>query len=217
MMTWSNKFADDISKDFAEALSQPEALIAQGELIKDDKSTTVVRFEWQGEQYILKRFNARSLGHSIKRALRQTRASVCWHMSKVFSAADINVAQPIAMLEKRLGFFKGTSYFVSTQVEGDELLNWLPQQSEQIQSEVKQEIRKLFTNFAKNQLTHGDMKATNLLWSHKQIVVIDLDTATQHKTSLLFVRSHARDKRRFCRNGKLFAEMLAITKKNMSV
>lgn len=216
MSTWFKKFADDVSKDFAKTLSQPEILIAQGELIKDDKSTTVVRFEWQGQRYILKRFNARSVGHTIKRALRQTRASVCWYMSNAFSSAGVNVAQPIAMLEKRIGFLKGTSYFISANVEGEEILHWLPQQSEHIQYEVQQKIRELFAIFATNQLTHGDMKATNLLWSHQEVVVIDLDVATQHRTSFLFARAHARDKRRFCRNGELFAEMLAISEKNIS-
>lgn len=210
------KFAGDISQDFAQALSEPESLIAKGDVIKDDKSTTVVRFDWQGQQYILKRFNARSFGHSVKRALRQTRASVCWNMSHIFSTAGIHVAQPLAMLECRMGPFKGNSYFISAYVVGDELLHWLPKQVEQTQQQVTQKIRDLFTIFANNQLTHGDMKATNLLWSDQQIVVIDLDVAKQHLNSLFFTRSHSRDKRRFCRNGELFAAMLTAKQKSIS-
>lgn len=209
MSIWFKKFADNVSKDLAQALSQPEVLIEKGEIIKDDKSTTVVRFDWQGQQFILKRFNARGIGHSVKRALRQTRASVCWNMSHIFSMLGIHVAQPVAMLEKRIGPFKGSSYFISAYVDGDELLNWLPSQSEQTQHQVTQKIRDLFVIFSNNQLSHGDMKATNLLWSQQQIVVIDLDVAKQHLNSFLFTRSHLRDKRRFCRNGELFADMLS--------
>ena len=52
------------------------------------------------------------------------------------------------------------------------------------------------------------MKATNLLWSNQQITLIDLDVAKQHGSKLLFDRAHARDKRRFGRNGALFEAML---------
>lgn len=211
MSCWFNKFADDISKEFIDVLSDPELLIKQGQVIKDDRSTTVVRFQWQEQFYILKRFNARNKVHTVKRFFRQSRAINCWKMSNTFSRFGVSVAKPIAMLEKRIGFIKLNSYFVCQEVDGVELLDWLPKQSLQTQSLVRKELSKIFISFENNRLSHGDMKATNLLWtekSEKRIVTIDLDTAKQHSIDLLFKRAHARDKRRFSRNGPIFADML---------
>lgn len=211
MAFWVTKFADNISKDFVDLLSHPEDIVKQGEIIKDDKSTTVVRFQWQGKFYILKRFNARNKGHAIKRSLRKTRARNCWQMSHIFPRHGISVAEPVAMLEKRVGFLKADSYFISAQIEGHELLHWLPNQTKAIQASTEQQVRNMFAVFAKNRLSHGDMKATNLLWFDHKVVVIDLDTAKQHVNSVFFARAHARDKRRFSRNGQLFANMLSIS------
>ena len=208
MSTWFNIFSDHVSGEFSEILKQPEKLIQSGDVLKDDKSTTVVSFSWNEQKYILKRFNARSFGHSIKRALRKTRARVCWDMSREFTRAGIHVAAPVAMLERRIGFFKMDAYFIVEHIEGAELLEWLPQQEKALIKQVTLQIQELFTILLNNHLSHGDMKATNLLWSDHKVVVIDLDAAKSHRFSALFQRSHKRDKRRFIRNGSLFSEML---------
>ncbi|MGH1426579.1 MAG: lipopolysaccharide kinase InaA family protein [Arenicella sp.] len=209
MSTWFNVFGENVSREFSEVLMQPEDLIRSGHVLKDDKSTTVVSFSWKGQRYILKRFNARSFGHAIKRALRKTRASVCWDMSREFARAGIHVATPIAMLERRLGVFRMDAYFVSEHVEGEELLQWLPQQAKPMVEQVTLQIQELFSILLDKHLSHGDMKATNLLWSDHRVVVIDLDAAKSHRFPVFFQRSHKRDRRRFMRNGELFSKMLA--------
>jgi len=211
MAFWFTQFADNISHDFIDLLSRPEEIVNQGDVIKDDKSTTVVRFQWQGKFYILKRFNARNKGHAVKRSLRKTRARNCWQISQVFSSYGISVAKPVAMLEKRVSFLKSDSYFISEQIEGHELLQWLPNQTPQTKNMVEQQVRKMFAVFEKNRLSHGDMKATNLLWSDQKIVLIDLDVAKQHTNGVLFTRAHARDKRRFSRNGAFFSNALSAS------
>ena len=212
MFFWSKQFADSVSKEFSEVLSSPVELIEKSEIIKDDKSTTVGKFEWQDKQYIIKRFNARNKGHAVKRSLRRSRANNCWHMSIIFMKCGIAVAKPIAMLERRAAFLKADSFFISEYINGVEILDWLPKQETSMRSTVKEQVTEIFNIFAKNRLSHGDMKATNLLWSGQKIALIDLDVAKQHSNSILFARAHARDKRRFKRNGDLFANMLEIAK-----
>ncbi len=208
MFFWSKQFADCVSKEFSEVLSSPAELLEKCEIIKDDKSTTVGKFDWQDKQYIIKRFNARTKGHAVKRSLRRSRANNCWHMSKTFMKCGIAVAKPIAMLERRAAFLKADSFFISECINGVEILDWLPKQETSIYSTIKEQVTEIFNIFAKNRLSHGDMKATNLLWSGQKITLIDLDVAKQHSNSILFARAHARDKRRFKRNGALFANML---------
>ena len=208
MFFWYKKVAKNVSEEFVDLLSKPEQLLQQSEILKDDKSTTVGKFAWQKKQYIIKRFNARNKGHAVKRSMRRSRASNCWHISQTFINCGLSVAKPIAMLEHRILFFKAKSFFISEYVDGAEILDWLPEQDTAMRAKVKQKVIEIFAIFNANRLSHGDMKATNLLWSGEQIVLIDLDVAKQHSTRILFARAHMRDKRRFIRNGALFAKII---------
>ncbi len=202
-------FSDQIPDEFkAQLLADVDGLMQAGTVLKDDGATTVVKIAVAENNYIVKRYNARSLGHAVKRSLRQSRAERCWQMSTEFQHVGLTVAEPIAMLERRFGPFCGNAYFVSACVDGVELLEWLPQQQEPVQQQVAAEIRQLFSTFLQHRLSHGDMKATNLLWSDQKIVLIDLDAACVHRFSVLARRGYLRDVRRFIRNGECFAEIL---------
>jgi tRNA A-37 threonylcarbamoyl transferase component Bud32 len=203
-----SQFSSQVGENFAQVLKEPEKLIQQGEILKNDKSTTVAKINWHGKSYIIKRFNARNLGHKLKRALRETRAKCCWEMSYEFSKVGIRVAEPVAMLEIQYGFFKADSYFISEFIEGDELLTWLPRQNKVTISQVNEQLHNLFDKFYGNRLSHGDMKATNLLWSQGEIFLIDLDVARKHFFQIIFKRANDRDKRRFSRNGDFFRAIL---------
>lgn len=199
----------ELSDDLRAALLQDaDALIDQGVILKHDRTTTVVKLQWQGSQYLLKRYNARNAWHIVKRSLRQSRAQRCWNASSWFQSAGISVAEPVAMLEKRYGPFCGTAYFLTRFVEAVELLEWLPEQPDAVQQTVKQQLTHLFQNMRQHQLTHGDMKATNLLWDGEKVVLIDLDAATQHSVASLWRKRFRRDLRRFRRNGPVFANVV---------
>lgn len=208
-LTLSSEFADDLPPELPELLKQPQQLIQQSSIIKDDKSTTVAKFSHDGKEYIIKRFNARNGWHRIKRALRKTRAACCWLMSHQYTQAGILAPKPVARLEYHYGPFKSDSFFISEFIQGQELLEWLPKQNAKVINQVTTEIQKIFRLFYENRLSHGDMKATNLLWSDGKLLLIDLDVARQHSIKLTFLKAHERDKKRFRRNGELFAQMLA--------
>jgi len=108
-----------------------------------------------------------------------------------------------------LGCLKLDSFFICEYIEGSELLEWLPSQCEAEIERVTQQIRHIFDIFSQNRLSHGDMKATNLLRSGDEIFLIDLDVAKQHHSHLAFLKANKRDKKRFCRNGELFNDMLS--------
>ena len=208
MVFLNSQVSQEIDNDFRDKLKNPELLFQHATIIKDDKSTTVATFQYNNRAYLIKRFNARNMWHMIKRALRQTRAKSCWEMSLQFERVGLCVPKPIAKLEKQFVFLKGDSYFVSEFIEGHELLGWLPQQDQKTITEATKQIRNLFAIFHDNQLSHGDMKATNLLWSKGNIFLIDLDVAKQHISKMTFQRANKRDKRRFCRNGDFFEAIL---------
>jgi len=85
------QFADSLHDEFCNILKSPENLMLEGEVLKDDKSTTLVKISLHDKEYVVKRFNSRSNWHKIKRALRKTRAESCWEMSHLFHDCGINV------------------------------------------------------------------------------------------------------------------------------
>jgi len=58
----------------------------------------------------------------------------------------------------------------------------------------------LFGTLHALRISHGDLKATNLLWHDGQVVLIDLDAMTQHRSSRTHAQAWQRDRARFLRN-----------------
>lgn len=171
-------------------------------VFKDDKTTTVAVVESQSQQggVVFKRFNARSKFHLIKRLFRKTRARRCWRMAQHFSAVGIPVAKPLMMLEKRFGPMKFDAFYVTEYIAGAPLLDLLPSLNEQELNRALQSIESIFTIFKNKRLSHGDMKATNLIWFEGQVYLIDLDASRHHKLDLTWRSANNRDKRRFLKN-----------------
>ena len=61
-----------------------------------------------------------------------------------------------------------------------------------------------------HKISHGDLKATNLLWVDNQLYFIDLDAARQHKTIASWQRANKRDKKRFLKNWRDTPELEAL-------
>ena len=173
------------------------------DLLKDDRTTTVVvssaKFE-QHNQYVLKRYNARNLWHTLSRSVRKTRAQRCWQMSFAFANANINVAQPLFMLEQRALGFRGTAFFAALQVPGQELLGLFAHLSREEQGRVVEAVQNLFAALERHALSHGDMKASNLLWDSQRLWVIDLDAAQRHRSELSWRKANRKDRQRFLKN-----------------
>ena len=174
------------------------SIIERGDVLKHDQTTTVARHN----DLIVKRYNPRSDLHKLKRAFRRSRACRCWAMSYAFNRAGLNVARPLMMYERRVGPIRTDAYFVSENLVGDELLGALPTMHAQQQQQVLNAVRLAFAQMRKHRLTHGDMKASNLLWANDKLFFIDLDAATQHKTKASWQLSHRKDVRRFMKNWK---------------
>lgn len=176
------------------------ALLNAPYIFKHDKTTTVARWEVSSQRLILKRFNARSDAHKVKRALRRSRARGCWLMSYEFQRLGLNVPEPVLMYEPRVGPLRGNSYFANLYLPGDILLTSLPKMPESQQIKVADEIGEAFETMRINKLTHGDLKASNLIWMDDKLYFIDLDAATYHATSLSWRATHTSQRARFLKN-----------------
>ncbi len=180
-------------------------------ILKDDRTTTVVKLSVSEKTFILKRYNPRNQWHKLKRALRKSRARRCWEMSFEFKRSGLNVSPPVMMFEDRYALIRMNAYFVNKFLAGDELLTALPNMPDSERELVKQAVMQAFKKLEESRISHGDMKATNLLWVNGELFFIDLDAAQKHsKWSLTWSKSHLKDKRRFMKNWQGQPELLAL-------
>ncbi len=190
-----------------------QAMRTPAKNFKHDKTTSVVMLELDAHKIVLKRYNPRSWGHKIKRALRRSRARQCWSMSYAFANAGLNVSKPILMFEARFGPIRSNAYFANNYLQGEELLSSLPTMPIDQQQKVVDAIHKAFALMQQHKLSHGDMKASNLLWSEEKLYFIDLDAATKHRTIWSWRLAHRKDKKRFLKNWLDQPELLALFSK----
>lgn len=189
-----------------------EAIATSSKNFKHDQTTSVSMLEFGSEKVVLKRYNPRSQGHKIKRAFRQSRARRCWDMSYEFAHAGLNVAAPLLMFECRFGPIRTNAYFANEYLQGKELLSSLPTMTAAEQHTVAEAMEKAFEQMSKHKLTHGDMKASNLLWVNEKLFFIDLDAATCHKTTWSWRMAHRKDRKRFLKNWRQHPELLSLFK-----
>ncbi|MFT5135725.1 MAG: tRNA A-37 threonylcarbamoyl transferase component Bud32 [Arenicella sp.] len=177
---------------------------------KHDQTTTVAKLEISGNVLVLKRYNARNQWHKFKRAFRGSRARRCWSMSYHFQRAGLNVSEPILMYEKRFGPVRSHAYFANRLLMGEELITALPRMADSEQQKVQAAVRASFSTMRTHKLSHGDMKASNLLWVDGELYFIDLDAARKHRSLWSWYTSHAKDKKRFLKNWQSQPNLLAL-------
>lgn len=206
--TWQTKVSIDSLTADRQVLN--EALVDTSQAFKHDRTTTVTSIKAGDKRVVLKRYNARNLWHSFSRLLRRTRARRSWNMSFAFDRAGLNVAAPMLMYEHRFGPLRFDAYFASELLSGQELLSALPKMETAEQLQVVEAVKQAFETMDETKLTHGDMKATNLIWHQGKLFFIDLDAAQKHRNRVTWNASHAKDRKRFRKNWLGHPDLLAL-------
>ena len=187
-----------------------DRLIEQGETLKHDATTSVARLVFGTRHIIIKRYNSRNQWHRVNRSVRRSRASRCWRMSYSFESAGLSVARPFLMLERRLGPLRRTAYFVSEALDGAELLYSLPTMEYSQQRLVAQVLKDAFERMKRASITHGDLKASNLIWKGGRIYFIDLDAARHHASKQSWLKANNKDRRRFLENWRGDDQLMSL-------
>ncbi len=170
-------------------------------LFKHDRATTLYRMPSAMGDLMIKRYNTKNLWHLLRRNFQTSRARNCLEMAQKYSDAGLRVAQPVAVVESRSGPFAGRSWYVSRFVDSVTLSDYLGVEDWAIPlRSIRGEISALFEIFRDHDLSHGDMKATNLLVCDDDLMVIDLDSARQHHWGVFHRLALRRDKMRFLEN-----------------
>ena len=179
-----------------------DALFTPQNLLKDGNTCTVAMAEMGGKKVVIKRYNIKNFWHGLNRAFRQTRAAISWANAHRLKILDIATAKPIALIEQKIfGLFKSKAYFLTEYIDAPDVAEFFAKTRNKVQrADAVHNVVTQFYRLYLLQISHGDMKATNIKMQGTQPVFIDLDAMRQHTFSWSAERAHVRDLRRFMQN-----------------
>lgn len=189
----------DMQPALQSLLADPDAAMAAGRLLKDGGTCTVAAIDQGGQQLVVKRYNLKHWRHALSRAWRPSRAWHSWQAAHRLAFYGIATPSPLALVEERLGPLRSRAFLIAEHCPGASLLTVLDPAREP-EPALQRALHSLFRTLYELQITHGDLKATNLLWQAGEIVLIDLDALIQHRTERAFARAWRRDRARLLRN-----------------
>ena len=112
----------------------------------------------------------------------------------------------MAIVEERCGPLRRRAFLVNAFCPGRDLLALLSPDAEP-PAEMGAALLSFFATLHALRISHGDFKATNLLWHAGQVVVIDLDAMLQHRSARSYAKAWQRDRARFLRNWPAGSEL----------
>jgi tRNA A-37 threonylcarbamoyl transferase component Bud32 len=182
-------------------MTQIDALMEAGQILKDAQASCVSRLTWNGRDVVVKRYNHRGFIHSLRHTLKRSRSfRACLHGHRL-GTLGIATPRPLAYIERRRGPLVWSSYLVTEYIEGQRLHDFLLDEgiAEQRRREVTHQVIALLEKLWKHRITHGDLKHTNVLITKNGPVLTDLDGMMIHRWKLLYRNKRAKDVERFLR------------------
>jgi tRNA A-37 threonylcarbamoyl transferase component Bud32 len=198
-------------------LSHPENLFhhPSAVILKSGRSSTIIKVVLDNKIFVVKRYNIKNIFHWLRRLFRETRAKKTWRLAQQLQFFGVATAKVAAYIEKRWLKFHGTSYVIMEHTDGMHLSDFCLQnnQASEKLTMVISKVVKLLKNLAKLNITHGDLKATNILLDQQlSPVLIDLDGATLHLSLDSMHAAWKKDMHRFLKNFKNHPEMIEMIK-----
>lgn len=187
------------STELRRLLADPDSAFC-GALLKIGNTSTVAKISPDSREFVIKRYNIKGAWHGVKRALRRTRAARSWANAHRLRFYEIATAKPIALIEKRHGPLRSTSYLITEFVPGPNVLEFLAAAPAGHAEEVVQKTAALLFALRSLGLSHGDMKATNIVIREGEPVLLDLDSMRTHRSAAALRRAIIRDARRLLAN-----------------
>jgi tRNA A-37 threonylcarbamoyl transferase component Bud32 len=191
-------------------LGDPEAFMLDGELIKDGNSSTVVRVRAEDCDWAVKRYNLKTPWHAIRRCLRPTRAWTSWGNAHRLAVSGIATPRAIALIEKRLGPFRTTGYYVCDYLDGPDAASFFANDAVSAvdRERTAGEFTVLFELLRSLGIHHGDCKASNFLIRDNTPWVLDLDAMREGGHPAHFRRLYRADRQRFLNNWQHHTELM---------
>lgn len=171
------------------------------EWLKRGNSASVVRVEFDGRARVIKRYNLKNLAHRLRRFWRPTRAWHSWRNAQRLILWGLPTPRPVALLEERFGWLRGRAFLVTEYMPGESLATALPAAAAPTRAVLLKNLCTLLNTLAQLRLSHGDLKATNLLVDPEHnLMLLDLDALRRHRRRAAHARALDRDVQRLRAN-----------------
>lgn len=182
-------------------LAQPDAVFGD-QLLKDGGSSTVTKAEIGNRPVVVKRYNIKGKRHWLKRFWRPSRAWHSWLASHRLEFLGIPTPRSLGMVEERLGPFRSRGWLITEYCPGKDLLQQFGRNGERLlDAEEAKALITLFGQLFHARVSHGDCKATNLLWHAGKVLLIDLDGMRFYENDgPAWSKAWEQDRERFLRN-----------------
>jgi tRNA A-37 threonylcarbamoyl transferase component Bud32 len=161
---------------------------------------------------VIKRYNIKNAWHAFNKSFRPSRAWVSWRNAHLLTSLGIATPKPIALVEKRLGPFRSTAYFITEYVDSiDAYCLFHSDRITEINPEsIVARFGQLFQMLVDASISHGDSKATNYIITSNDLYITDLDAMREHRFKGRFRRAFGRDLARFMQNWEDLPEVSRI-------
>ena len=198
--------------------SDPESLMDAGVCLKDGNTCTVQGLDFQGKQYVLKRYNQKPLFDRLRRAFSDSRAVKSWSSSWVLEMAFIPTAPAVAVCEDRQSLLSGNRYLLMERIDGQLMTDYVDACAGDMQRlrGIAMEFAQLWASLGRLRAAHGDLKATNLIVGNDgRLHLFDLDAFRFGLRGAELKRGRARDWNRFFKNWQEHPEWAAMLKQEV--
>lgn len=181
-------------------VADPDRWLEAGTPLKRGRTATLALVEAAGRRLVIKRYNIKSAGHALSRCWRPSRAWHSWLAGHRLRFLGVATPRPLALVEQRLGPLRGKAWLITEHCPGTSLADLLAHRLDTPPADVVAALGRLFAQLAAAHISHGDLKATNLLWHDGEISLVDLDAMRAHRGTAGFARAWRRDRTRLLRN-----------------
>jgi tRNA A-37 threonylcarbamoyl transferase component Bud32 len=185
----------------AAVLGDPDGFIDRGRVLKDGGTCTVALAVVDGRPLLIKRYNLKEL---------ESRASVAcgarvvpahsWREAHRLRFLGIPTPEPLALIEERVGPLRRRAWLISEFCAGPRSAEPSRRRSRTAGGRGDGDSGPVRVDAVAQRISHGDLKATNLLWHAGQVMVIDLDAVVQHRSPTAHARAWRGDRARLLRN-----------------
>lgn len=179
-------------------------------MLKRGNTSSVVRFKVDGKDLVVKRYNVKNPVHGLRLAFKKSRADRSWFGAHLLLESGIRTPRPIAMKEARFGPLRNRAWLICDYVKGISAREYFQQPAFKDGNNPGQQILRMLEQLKSGRISHGDMKATNIIIHDGKAFLIDLDGITLHKTRACFARARRKDVKRFMKNWTRLPEVAKL-------